>query len=116
MSYRMFLDDVRDPPDGDWVVVRSYIDAISYMMLHDCPQFISFDHDLGLEHYAGMPSTEKTGFDVAKWMIETDLDRLRRWIPGDFAFTTHSMNPVGRENIVGLMTAYLSVRDKLENS
>jgi len=49
MTYRMFLDDERDPPeDGqDWLVFRSSSHAIGFMMIHGLPDFISFDHDLG---------------------------------------------------------------------
>ena len=51
--------------------------------------FISFDHDLG----GGM-----TGYDVAKYIVENEhkLD----------GFTVHSMNPVGAQNIIDLLTHY----------
>lgn len=90
MAYRMFLDDERDPPrDGqEWVVVRSYDEAVAYMADHGIPTFMSFDHDLG---------GEKTGMDVAKWLVAHVLDRGLDL--SDFSFYVHSQNPVGARNI-----------------
>ena len=51
--------------------------------------FISFDHDLG--------STE-TGYDVAKYITSHNLPLA--------GFAAHSMNPVGRKNIINLLTHY----------
>lgn len=51
--------------------------------------FISFDHDLG----SGM-----TGYDMAKYIVEHKLP-----VSG---FASHSMNPVGRKNIITLLSHY----------
>jgi hypothetical protein len=87
MPRRLFLDDVRDPPDASWVVVRSYEAFVAYIESHGVPDEISFDHDLG----DGVPS----GMDCAKWLVETErpLDR----------FAVHSANPPGRANILALL-------------
>jgi len=100
---RLFIDDIRDPYDDDFVVVRSYDNAVHYMRQHGCPLFISFDHDLG-------DVDERTGFDVAKWMVERDLNDSGKFIPDEFDFHVHSANPVGVGNIIGLLTGYLGQR------
>lgn len=105
----LFLDDERDPSDVtwvpgfdhtlDWEVVRSFDEACAFVKTVGVPDVVSFDHDLGLG---------KTGLDFAKWLIEYDLD-YAVLKPG-FAFTVHSMNPVGRENIRALVQSYICVR------
>lgn len=101
MKYKMFLDDIRDPPlDGsDWVVVRSYNEAVETIKLMGFPVFISFDHDL---------NEEKTGKDFANHIIELDLEH--NIIPEDFSFYVHSANPIGKQNIASIMQGYLDFK------
>ena len=99
---KLFIDDIRNPVDSTYDVVRSYDDAIAFMQSKGCPQFITFDHDLG-EADAG------TGYDIAKWMVEQDLNG--NFIPADFNYDVHSANPVGAANIRGLLDNYLAVRE-----
>jgi len=100
---RLFLDDMRDPPPGDhnWIVVRSTQAAIDWCEAHGAPDFVAFDHDLGLDD---------TGMAFAKWLIECDIESEGQFLPRNFAFSIHSMNPVGRENLQGLMGSYLAHR------
>jgi hypothetical protein len=99
----MFLDDLRDPPEGEWVVVRSTMDAIA--LCHDgIPEFISFDHDLG---------GDDRSVDFIKWMIERDLDQPG-FIPENFQYNIHSANPVGVQNIRALLDRYLEFRNEVE--
>ncbi len=98
--YKMFLDDIRDPPDETWVVVRSYQSAIDHIRVNGMPYFISFDHDLG---------DGPTGYDLVKWIVEMDLD-LDIKIPVNFQFSVHSANPIGKKNIHFLLTNYLETR------
>ena len=79
---------------------------------------ISFDHDLALEHYR--PSMynpdnhysnyyndgtfkEKTGYDCAKWLIDFIINNKIKVLP---TIMVHSMNPVGKENIVSLFKSF----------
>ena len=56
MSYKLFLDDVRNPRDvkwaemplGPWVIVRNYDDFVKYITSNGLPEFVAFDHDLWL--------------------------------------------------------------------
>jgi len=120
MNY-LFLDDERNPGDVtwiliggvghsnvDWKIVRSYDEAIAWVTEHGFPDVISFDHDLGLMHYANDYSDEKTGYHFAKWLVEYDMDTNS--IPNNFAFTVHSKNPTGAENISKLLNNYIRIK------
>ena len=106
MSYKLFLDDVRDPsgvhmgnPD-DWIVCRSMQEAVNVISDLGWPNIISFDHDLG--------NQEPTGMDFAKWLVNLDLDGIL--MPDDFQFHVHSANPTGAANIQGLLDNYMATK------
>lgn len=92
MAYKMFLDDERMPTTDDYVVVRSFDEAVSYMNENGLPSFITFDHDLG--------SDFRNGFHVANWIVGYCLDNNISHLPN---WEVHSQNPVGAENIRGLL-------------
>jgi len=100
---KLYLDDIRIPTTSGFAIVRNYDDAIQYMLDNGCPDFISFDHDLG-------DSDEHSGLDVAKWMVIQDLDQDGKFFPKDFTFAVHSANPPGAANIVGLINSFLEQR------
>jgi hypothetical protein len=107
MTYHMFLDDVRDPnwvyPDqdtSDWIVCRTVPEAQHVIEDLGWPEFLSFDHDLGDQ----IP----TGYDLAHWLVERDLDQAD--MPDHFEFKIHSANPIGAENIRSLLTKYMRMR------
>lgn len=104
MTYRMFIDDERDPPnDGhSWHVVRSSQDAIALVTEIGLPSFISFDHDLG---------GDDTAMRFLRWMTDWMLDTSTRFPPG-FEFYVHSQNPIGRANIQSLMTSFQEALDR----
>ena len=122
MSYYLFLDDIRYPSQVNWVslpenvewkIVRSFDEFTNFIKVNGLPKFISFDHDLADEHYKlGHVSaftkfdynkvTEKTGYHCAKWLVEYCLERKLpppNWV-------THSMNPIGCENINSILKSY----------
>ena len=104
-DYKMFIDDERDPPTTrphGWVVCRNMDQVIETIRCAGFPEFISFDHDLG--------EGEPTGYDIAKDMVDKDLDMDGGLIPGGFSFYVHSQNPVGAENISKLLLNYLGQR------
>jgi hypothetical protein len=99
--YKLYLDDIRIPKNkSNWIIARSYNEAIIIVNKFGCPNYISFDHDLG---------TDKSGLDFVKWLIEKDLDNPG-FIPDNFKFNVHSANPVGKENIEGLLNDYMNKR------
>jgi hypothetical protein len=103
MSYRLFIDDIRDPIDNDWRIARSSTDAIALLETLGCPCEISFDHDLG---------GDDTAMLIVKRLIALDLDAGGAFISPEFSYSIHSANPVGRENIRGLLDQYLAVRSR----
>lgn len=88
----LFLDDLRTVPSG-FVGVRSYKEFTDFIINNGLPDFISFDHDLGLE---------ESGYDCAKWLVNYCLDNNIR-LP---QFDVHSQNPVGKENIKSLLNNF----------
>lgn len=117
MKY-LFLDDERQPSDvtwvligdighwaADWHVVRSLQEAICWVQTNGFPDVISFDHDLGMNHYEGNYDDGQTGYDFAKWLVEHDMNTGT--MPAEFKFTVHSKNTIGSENIRELLEGYL---------
>ena len=106
MSWKLFLDDVRDPVkvygSDDFKVARTADQAERLVAVWGAPSFIGFDHDLG---------EIKTGMSFAVWLVEKDMDE-EICLPDDFSFNVHSANPVGAENIRRLMNNYLAQRKK----
>lgn len=105
-TWKLYLDDVRPRPEG-YVLARSFAEAVDLVTKLGCPNYISFDHDLGFLE----DGTEKNGYDFAKWLIEMDLDGKLSF-PEDFGFNAHSSNPKGRENIKMIITNYLEFKSK----
>ena len=90
---KLYLDDLRPVPDG-FIGIRSYIAFVAHITEYGLPDFISFDHDLGLE---------ESGYDCTKWLVDYCLDHQQQ-LP-DFA--VHSQNPVGKENIQRLLENFV---------
>jgi hypothetical protein len=97
---KLFVDDVREPPDATWTVVRSFDEAMQLLpRTTEYVTAVSLDHDLG---------TEKTGYDVALWLEE--MVHVHGMIPPRL-LKVHSANPVGRARI---MQAFESIARKCE--
>lgn len=107
MSYKLFIDDIREPETESWVIARSWAEAVEIILNRGCPEFISFDHDLGCIPYTRTPA--HTGLGVAKWLVEQDIDN--RIIPENFDFAVHSANPIGAENIRSYLRNYLNTKN-----
>jgi hypothetical protein len=114
MSYYLFLDDERLPQDVTWepirrdsqyTIVRSFNEFVLCIASYGVPSYVTFDHDLGDEHYGhGLNDDEipydkyvkKTGYDCAKWLVNYCIDNNLKFPD----YNVHSMNPVGFENIL----------------
>lgn len=113
---KLFLDDIRQSPDDTWTIARSYDTAVSIVESHGFPDIVSFDHDLG--------DDEKTGATFARFLVDLDLDKgvmpgrapsePLAVMPAGFAYMVHSANPVGRDNIVGLLDRYMRWKAELD--
>jgi hypothetical protein len=108
VKINIFLDDIRIPLSDDWLIVKNYNQFIE---IFNTPGFtlddvgiISLDHDLG------ETINEKTGYDVAKWLVELSIYSNK-----DLPFIQcHSANPIGAENIINYINNYLRVQGKNE--
>lgn len=94
---KLYLDDLRDIPKG-FIAARSYKEFLHYINQNGLPDFISFDHDLGLE---------ESGYDCAKWLVNYCLDHQKQ-LPD---FVVHSQNPVGKQNIESLLNQFKKVQN-----
>jgi hypothetical protein len=103
----IFLDDVRNPFENDWLAfspvndyqeviwLKDYYQFVDYIDTKGLPYVICFDHDLGTED-------EKTGYDAAKYLVDYCLDRNLS-LP---LYNIQSANPVGKANIDGVLKSY----------
>lgn len=94
MSYKLFLDDIRPPPDQTWVVARTAIGAVTYTKTYGAPARMSLDHDLG-------------GIDAPVFLralIDLHLDGMIDLSQTEM--TVHSANPAGRDNLEGLWKSF----------
>jgi len=99
---RMYIDDIRTPKNKFSTICRTSCEAINWMKKNGCPNFISFDHDLG---------GDDTSMGIVKFIVDSDLDTNGKFIPEDFSYNIHSANPVGTMNIDGYLKSYFSQRD-----
>ena len=110
----LWLDDVRDPNVfkefyisqfvsvyDEIVWVKNYDEFVNYITNNEFPNYIFFDHDLG---------EELNGYDCCKYvidfMMEYNID------PNKPSFIVQSANPVGKDNIYGLINNYIKFYNK----
>ena len=128
MSYNLFLDDDIgriphkltwiDLPLVEWTFVRNYNEFVKIIEKQGLPKILSLDHDLHSEHYkeyhrminsdgiinyANM--AEKTGYHCAVYLANYCIDKR---VPV-MQYYVHTMNCVGRENIVSVMETVKNV-------
>lgn len=100
---KIFLDDIRDPPDNTWKVYRDPRD-VNFMKDIYNADIVSFDHDLG----EGVP----TGYDVLR-TIEEEVFRQGLWARnGAPELLIHSANPVGCSSMDAAIKAIYRVVHK----
>jgi hypothetical protein len=98
--YKLYLDDERFPKlSDDWTIVRNFEKFKKTILDSGLPSGISFDHDLG--------ENEPTGYDCLKWMVYEMQYDLR-----NVDINVHSANPVGRDNIEGLVKSWNKFLDQ----
>ncbi len=98
MTYKIYLDDIRPPPDGTWVVART-VDAAKYLISeYGIPNEMSLDHDLG----NGVDAPE-----LLKWIAEEFMDgRIPRSILTT-KVSVHSANIPGIKNLQGYWCSFV---------
>jgi len=95
--WKLFLDDLRAPPDGSWVVARSVAAAQHHITEYGVPLEMSLDHDLGNGTDAPV---------LLHWLINQHLDGYLN-VAKIATVNVHSANPVGRENLLGLWVSFM---------
>jgi hypothetical protein len=98
MKTLLYLDDFSNPKwncdfDGQIIWVKNFVEFTEYLKNNPIPDNISFDHDLGTG------TNGIIGLDCAKYLVKHCMDNNLP-IP---AYTIHSSNPVGAENINSYM-------------
>lgn len=133
MQIKIYLDDVRTPTDPEWTVVRTYhefCEKVEEIGLKNIA-IVSLDHDLDesamVEYYNNVSPNytldynnikEPTGFHAAKWLVDHFYQTSPEWsqlpraekrkaiLPVPIVLT-HSANPIGSANIMGIINNFL---------
>ena len=100
MNVKIWLDDIRRPPDEGWLWCRSVDEAISAIVFFEDElicypsrlEVISLDHDLG--DYAPFGGD---GIKLMDWLAERNTLYPVRF---------HTRNPVGMENMQRMYRRY----------
>jgi hypothetical protein len=87
---KIWLDDIRTPPDEAWEWAKTPGEAIA--LLHsNGVEVISLDHDLGFDG-----ERELNGYEVVLWIEEAVA--LRSYDPPEML--VHSANPPGHDRLL----------------
>jgi hypothetical protein len=102
MTWKLFLDDLRAPPDGSWVVARSVAAATEHTKTYGLPLAMSLDHDLG----DGADAPGYLWFLINGFLdghFSQEVMRIRMHV--------HSANPVGLENLNSLWKCFINAHE-----
>jgi hypothetical protein len=100
VGWKLYLDDIRTPKSEGFTIARSVKEAQDLIRKKGFPSFMSLDHDLGED----VP----TGYDFVKWIVS---EYMNKELP-EFDFNIHSANPVGAENMKGLLNNFIRHKRK----
>jgi hypothetical protein len=88
-DYILYLDDERDPPNDEYVLVRTNDEAKAVIRQCGLPTFMSLDHDLGVDCDGNTVDV----MQFVSWLAENYYDQ------GPPDWHIHSANPEGRKNL-----------------
>ncbi len=94
MSYKLFLDDLRHPPNDGFILVKDIDEFKEMVLTFGLPDVIAFDHDLG-------QGQGREGIDAINWLIDDKEFDLRKC-----EITCHSDNWHGKQNILGKVASW----------
>ena len=89
---KIWLDDIRTPPDGSWKWLKTAEDVIDWFRLnHDVwdVEVLSLDNDLG--------EGRDEGYKVLDWLEKMKFHTLNFIVPKKIQ--VHSANPVARRRM-----------------
>ncbi len=98
---KLYIDDMRRPPDSSWDLVQDTAAAIEYLTLYGCPDEISFDYCL---------ANGLTIMPFIDWLIDMDKKQNGAFIPVNFQFDSHSSSIAGTRQILMVLGNYLKSR------
>lgn len=102
MTWKLFLDDERNPTEPGWTVVRNSLMAIHKVVERkQLPEAMSLDHDLGDDDDT-MRFLKELHYVWESWGADPDL------IP---KYYVHSANPVGVKNIISFMETWKKIAE-----
>lgn len=104
-KWKLYLDDIRSPKESGYTIARNIEEAKKLISEKGFPSHMSLDHDLG-ENKNGKPLP--TGHDFVKWITKEYLDKE---LP-EFTYQIHSANPVGADNMKGLLDNFIKFKNK----
>jgi len=93
LKRKLWVDDLREPPDDTWRWAKSSVEAKTILALADL--LLSPYEELSLDHDLGGNDTTRP---VVLWMCENNV-----WPE---KISVHSANPVGREWLEGMIERY----------
>lgn len=99
MTTKLWVDDLRTPPDDSWVWAKTCAEAIRVLAADEVVA-MSLDHDMG-----GAMGCEETSRPIVMWLCE-QLEN--RW---PLAITIHSWNPIGAVWLKGMCERYSPYQD-----
>ena len=102
---KLYIDDIRNPKGEFDKVVRNSDEAIEWLVRFGCPEYISWDFDLG---------GDDNSMVIAKWLVEMDMSMDGDFIPEGFCWNIHSANPVGGAAVNSYLKSYLRIKESSE--
>lgn len=97
---KLYVDDIRNPPDDTWDLARSFDEAIK--MLTDIDyELVSLDHDIA----SFKNGREYTGYDIVLWFVNRKINN-GGYVPP--TILVHSANPVGADRMRLTIVRYLN--------
>jgi hypothetical protein len=102
-KFKVFLDDVRDPPEDDWVVARSLTEALALIYLNEV-DVISLDNDLG--------ENQPEGFKILDHLEEMFVEEpvfFKHHCPKEIL--VHSANPVRFRYMVNMIERIKNIEE-----
>lgn len=125
MKTLLFLDDERNFEDVTWIKYPKFDRVVTVREYSQFKSFVdnclvesgtlnglsfSFDHDLGLLD-SGY-HRQFSGHDCAYYLIELIVYHHQHIDPNNISYFVHSMNPIGKKNIEGLLESYKNFYNK----
>lgn len=88
---KLWLDDLRQPPDTTWEWAANFSQVTFLLDKFGAPDLMSFDHDLGITIDGDF---EMNGYEIIQFISN------HRPLSYPKEVEVHSSNPVGAENIL----------------